>query len=144
MLDVEIEYGAVTCGCCWGVVRVVGLCNVVCSVDATPFWTIPYDTTQYHTTAYHTTPHHTTLYLTTSFCTIPYDTMQYHTHHFTLHSKQSLSVTFVVFPGAEDAYTNFVSIEERIQNHESWLGMKSTFDSTNVKVSGIALTGWSR
>lgn len=48
------------------------------------------------------------------------------------------------FKGAEMAYTNFVSINDRINNHQSWLKITADLSRNNVEISGIALTGWSR
>ncbi|CAB3979272.1 hexosaminidase D-like [Paramuricea clavata] len=48
------------------------------------------------------------------------------------------------FKGADTASTNFVPIEDRIENHKSWLKIYSKLSDQTVKVNGIALTGWSR
>ncbi|XP_028416739.1 hexosaminidase D-like [Dendronephthya gigantea] len=48
------------------------------------------------------------------------------------------------FKGADTPYTNFVPIQDRIDNHKSWLKILSMLSTQNVKVNGIALTGWSR
>ena len=46
--------------------------------------------------------------------------------------------------GADKSSTNFVPIEDRIENHKSWLKIYLELTNKNFKVTGIALTGWSR
>ena len=53
-------------------------------------------------------------------------------------------ICYELFLGAEMAYTNFVSINDRINNHQSWLKITADLSRNNVEISGIALTGWSR
>ncbi|XP_057308314.1 hexosaminidase D-like [Hydractinia symbiolongicarpus] len=48
------------------------------------------------------------------------------------------------FKGALKPWSNFVPIQQHLNNHLSWLKITTTLQGKGIKVTGIALTGWSR
>lgn len=48
------------------------------------------------------------------------------------------------FKGALKPWSNYVPIQQHLENHVSWLTIFNRYKNTSKKVQGIALTGWSR